>query len=152
MITEAQRKALDRTGTVNTPESNLKRSLAMKGRSTQWLVGRVQSEETKRKRRLAQLGVARPQTRKNPDSRDTVEYYEWQDKVFTRDGHTCRHCSLTLKQLIAQGGRCRKLDAHHIKSWDEFPELRYDVDNGLTLCRTCHRKEETRLANEDIRT
>jgi 5-methylcytosine-specific restriction endonuclease McrA len=29
--------------------------------------------------------------------------------------------------------------AHHVFSFSEFPSLRYDTDNGITLCRTCHK-------------
>lgn len=32
------------------------------------------------------------------------------------------------------------LHAHHIKSYKDFAELRYDVNNGITLCGQCHRK------------
>jgi len=32
------------------------------------------------------------------------------------------------------------LHAHHIKSYKDFAELRYDVNNGVTLCGQCHRK------------
>jgi len=32
------------------------------------------------------------------------------------------------------------LNAHHINAYNVFPELRYDVTNGLTLCEPCHRE------------
>ena len=32
------------------------------------------------------------------------------------------------------------LHAHHIKQYKDFEELRYDVNNGITLCNQCHRK------------
>lgn len=32
------------------------------------------------------------------------------------------------------------LHAHHIKSYQSHPELRNDVNNGITLCGSCHRK------------
>lgn len=56
-------------------------------------------------------------------------YRDWRTGVFARDSYTCRVCS-------AKGAR---LNAHHIKSWNEFPDLRYDLDNGITLCIDCHR-------------
>jgi hypothetical protein len=39
---------------------------------------------------------------------------------------------------VRRCGATTKLVAHHFKSWDEFPELRLDVDNGITLCKPCH--------------
>lgn len=52
----------------------------------------------------------------------------WRNSVRERDGWECKHCG-------ASGG---KLHAHHIKSWKDHPELRFDMDNGITLCVPCH--------------
>lgn len=60
----------------------------------------------------------------------TLEYKEWRRVVFERDNYTCLHCS-----------KCGSiLNADHIKPWAYFPELRYDVTNGRTLCLNCHKK------------
>ncbi len=58
------------------------------------------------------------------------QYKAWRYKVKARDNYCCRmpNCSAT-----------RKLNAHHIKRWADFPNLRYDVTNGITLCKTCHK-------------
>lgn len=63
--------------------------------------------------------------------RRTVEYRQWRDAVYERDGYTCQHCG------DARGGN---LQAHHVKPFADHPELRFDVANGLTLCRDCHEK------------
>lgn len=51
--------------------------------------------------------------------------------VRLRDKDTCQSCGLS-----SAAGLC----VHHIKSWSKHPELRYEVSNGLTLCRNCHIK------------
>lgn len=54
---------------------------------------------------------------------------QWHKKVFRRDNYICQICH-------HRGGN--SLRAHHIKSFADYPENRYDVDNGLTLCESCH--------------
>ena len=57
----------------------------------------------------------------------------WRLAVFERDDWTCQIC----------GARGAELNADHIKPFALFPELRFDVDNGRTLCVPCHRKTDT---------
>jgi HNH endonuclease len=66
----------------------------------------------------------------NPNTRLRVSYASkaWSLAVRNRDGQ-CVECGA--------GG---KLHAHHIKSWKQHPELRFDVANGVTLCPPCHQK------------
>jgi predicted HNH restriction endonuclease len=30
------------------------------------------------------------------------------------------------------------IQAHHINSWADFPEDRFILENGLTMCKPCH--------------
>lgn len=60
----------------------------------------------------------------------TSAYKEWRRAVFSRDNYTCVLCG-------SVGG---ELHADHIQSWRLYPDLRYSVDNGRTLCAPCHRK------------
>lgn len=96
-------------------------------------VGRKHSEETRRKMSEAHLGDKAPGwkggvTPRNRLIRGTIELRLWREAVFARDNWTCQEC----------GRRGDRLNAHHIKPFAEYPELRTSIDNGVTLCRVCH--------------
>lgn len=68
--------------------------------------------------------------RRSEEGRRSAEYQQWRSSVFVRDNFTCSAC----------GSRGVKLNAHHIKRYCDYPDLRFDVDNGVTLCEECHKK------------
>lgn len=63
-----------------------------------------------------------------------TEYKLWRRAVFERDNYLC-----------IWGGKEHgtKVQADHIKAWKDYPALRYAIDNGRTLCVSCHRKTDT---------
>jgi len=61
--------------------------------------------------------------------RQTNEYKEWRENVFKRDNYICQCCGDN------KGGN---LNAHHILNFSDYIELRFDVNNGITLCDKCH--------------
>ena len=69
----------------------------------------------------------------NTQIRKSTEYKLWRTLVFERDSWTCVWC----KQVGC------KIEADHIKPFSQFPELRFDIDNGRTLCVTCHKMTDT---------
>jgi hypothetical protein len=67
-------------------------------------------------------------TNKDTLIRNSKEYGNWRNSVFERDRYTCQCCGKI-------GG---KLNAHHIENFAEHLELRFDLNNGITLCDQCH--------------
>ncbi|KKN35209.1 hypothetical protein LCGC14_0785810 [marine sediment metagenome] len=63
------------------------------------------------------------------ESRASAAYHCWRGNVIQRDEGFCQACGAT------QG----EFHAHHILPWAGFPESRYDVANGITLCAQCHK-------------
>ena len=63
------------------------------------------------------------------DIRHSYEYKQWRSKVFERDNYTCQCC-------LKRGGH--NLQAHHKENFSSNKDLRFDIDNGVTLCSNCH--------------
>jgi hypothetical protein len=87
------------------------------------------------RRRKARFGVLSPAwkggiTPVNQAIRNSSGYQVWRTAVFERDDYTCRDCG-------ERGGR---LEAHHIHGFAHYPDERFVVENGKTLCLACHDK------------
>lgn len=98
------------------------------------LTGRPKSEEHRRK--ISGSGHWNWQGGKTEETkkiRNSLEYKLWRKSVFERDNYTCVFCEVKGGMLVAD----------HIKPFSLFPELRFILDNGRTLCDPCHRKTET---------
>jgi len=78
----------------------------------------------------------------NMKIRNSLETKLWREAVFARDDFTCQKCS-------TRGGY---LNAHHILSFATHPELRFDPDNGITLCRSCHLETMRRITLPEEKT
>jgi len=67
--------------------------------------------------------------------RSSAAFKDWREAVFKRDNYTCQDCGAR-----NGNGKAVYLHPHHIKSFTHHPELRFDVGNGITLCKTCHNR------------
>ena len=70
--------------------------------------------------------------------RRSAEWKKWREAVFKRDDYTCQDCGVRSGE-----GKKVVLEPHHSKQFAHFPELRFDVSNGQTLCYVCHQKTKT---------
>ncbi len=135
------------------------------------MTGHKHSEETKKKISLGQIGKKRPYATgvNNPSSRPEVrkkiaegkkgarnpnwkggispantlirqsaEMRFWRTAVFGRDNYTCIWCGARSGK-----GSAVILHADHIKPFALYPELRFAIDNGRTLCAPCHRTTDS---------
>ncbi len=124
-------------------ETRLKISESHKKIGSPWNLGRKCSEETKKKIADANRGenhhswiFDRNSLRRN--IRNDAEYRVWVRRCKSRD----KECKLKNENCYGY------LVVHHIKSWRNYPELRYELKNGITVCQAHHprkRAEEKQL-------
>ena len=105
--------------------------------------GKLHKQSTKERMRKKFIGENGPNwkggvTAENYRLRRSGKYAEWRQAVFERDNYTCKICG----DKSVKGHRIR-LEADHILQFAFYPALRFDVDNGRTLCQECHRKTDT---------
>ena len=99
------------------------------------LTGLERSDEQKENYRNCKLGNKNPNYNPNLTNKDRIDrrcvkgYSEWREEVFKKDNFICRQC-----------GTNKRLQAHHIYMWAKYPELRFNIENGITLCKDCHKQ------------
>jgi len=76
-----------------------------------------------------------PKTNLNILIRKSPQFKEWRLSVFDKDNYVCQECGADQKL-----NRNLRLHPHHIKAFAVYPALRFKVDNGKTLCESCHGK------------
>lgn len=61
--------------------------------------------------------------------RESKELRNWRINIYKKDNFTCQICFSKEKKF---------LNAHHLYSFTEYKDLRFDLSNGVTLCKECH--------------
>lgn len=77
-------------------------------------------------------------TSENLKIRNSLEMKLWRKAVFERDKYACIWCGAGNKN-----GQSTRLNADHIKPFAQYPELRFAIDNGRTLCFDCHKTTDS---------
>ena len=106
-------------------------------------LGRILSIETRARMSLAKQKVKHYHwkggiTPLSVKIRTSPEMKLWRETVFQRDKYTCVWCNAK-----NGNGHTVILNADHIKPFAQYPELRFAIDNGRTLCIDCHKKTDT---------
>lgn len=88
------------------------------------------------RRRMPMCGPDNPAWRggTTPERQRLYKQGHWQEfvkVVYARDNYTCRRCG-------ARKAEPKSLHCHHLHPWADHAELRFDTDNCVTLCRSCH--------------
>ena len=73
--------------------------------------------------------------------RESSKYKIWRELVFLRDNFTCQktNCEFCNNKIRVI------LHSHHIKPLALYPELAYDVNNGITYCAEYHIKSNLHI-------
>lgn len=113
-------------GKHHTEESKLKISNSRKGKTT----------KEKHPMWISDRSLLVKNEKKHLDGR----YREWMISVKMRDSWKCK-----INNSDCNG----RLESHHILNWADYPELRYEINNGITLCHAHHprkREDEAKLS------
>ena len=98
----------------------------IKGKHTQSLASRIRLSKQRRGENGSNWrGGLKPI---NKRIRAGIEFRLWREAVFARDNWACQKYGI-------RGG---KLHPHHIQNFAQYPELRFAIDNGITLSKKAH--------------
>lgn len=101
-----------------------------------WIKGRHHTKESNQKNGRAHIGLMAKEKHWNWKGgisseelkiRKSSKYNSWRNKVLKRDKETCQICGSEINII-----------AHHIKNFSDNLNLRFNINNGIALCRSCH--------------
>jgi len=102
------------------------------------MFGRTHTKEAKEKMSKSNKGKNNPNYNPNLTDEERAErkenrnndqdFVKWSLQVKERDNFKC---------VIPECNN-HDLESHHLDNWNDFPESRYDLDNGVTLCLEHH--------------
>jgi 5-methylcytosine-specific restriction endonuclease McrA len=134
------------TGSKRTEEHKRLKSIQSKELGYgKWMKGKKMPIETRQK--ISKTNISKREqshlwkggiTPINKTIRTSIEYKLWRESVFKRDDYTCVWCGSR-----NGNGKTIILNADHIKPFADYPELRFAIDNGRTLCVPCHKTTDT---------
>lgn len=134
------RMSTSHTGIPLSKKTREKMSLVKKGlpSNTKGMKFGPRSDEVKRKLSFAKSGPKHHNWQGgispiNMRIRNSWKNRSWRREVLKRDNFSCIWC----------GDTGPDLNVDHIKPFAYFPELRFDINNGRTLCKNCHMKTES---------
>ena len=129
-------------GKTHSEETKKKLSIINQGKIGYWR-NKKRPESTKRK--ISQARKGKPVLKRRGENaynwkggitpenikiRRSLEYRLFRDLVFVRDKYTCQK----------YGTMGKNIKAHHIQNFAQFPELRFAIDNGITLSDKAHKE------------
>ena len=124
-----------RTGLKRTKETIKKMSLSKKGKPCTFIKNKFKIGDIRLigKNNFNWKGGI---THKNRRLRASSMWKSWRKAVFLRDKFTCQNpnCPLCHNEIG------HFLHPHHIKAFSTYPELRFDINNGITYCKDFHLK------------
>jgi len=117
----------------NKPPRSEEHKRKLKENNAHYWKGKTRPEETRKKLSESKKGDKNPNWKdgispENHRIRTSCDYRDWRKKVFTRDNFICQ--KYKIDNVIIQ--------CHHIKNFAEYPELRFNTNNGITLSKKAH--------------
>jgi hypothetical protein len=148
-----QRMRLKELGKKKNISNEVRKIMSEKGKRKKNNLGKhwKLSDETKRKMSdavkgeksyLWKGGISSVNTR----IRQGLEFRLWRESVFVRDNFTCQKYGL---KAIKGTGKRVILHPHHIQNFSQFPELRFAIDNGITLSKKAHDEFHKRYGKQN---
>lgn len=86
-------------------------------------------------------------------ARNCYEYRQWRSDVYTRDNFTCQECgsnkggSLEAHHIVSFSSLIKKYNLKNIEEVKSCVEI-WNINNGVTLCNSCHKKTDSYLNNK----